>query len=82
MAPDAQVKLQQRWNTMTQIKSIIIAYALAISIDPASLGQPRDVNSGLRVASWKFIQRVICIGTRGSTVEPRVCHAPLSRASH
>lgn len=58
--------------TMTQVKTVIIAYALAISIDPASLGQPRDVNPGLRAASWKFVQRVICIGTRGSAIEPRV----------
>ena len=65
---------------MTQVKSVAIAYALAISIDPASLGQPREVNSGLRVASWKFVQRVICIGTRGSTVEPRVRLAAVSGA--
>lgn len=56
---------------MTQIKTIIITFALAISIDPATLGQPRDVNPGLRIASWKFVQRVICVGTRGSSVEPR-----------
>ncbi|KAJ9112124.1 hypothetical protein QFC20_002305 [Naganishia adeliensis] len=53
-------KLQQQWTLMTQIKTIIITFALAISIDPATLGQPRDVNPGLRIASWKFVQRVIC----------------------
>jgi hypothetical protein len=64
--------MQHLWTIMTQVKTVIIAYALAISIDPASLGQPRDINPGLRAANWKFVQRVICIGTRGSTVEPRV----------
>lgn len=57
---------------MTQIKTVIITYALAVSIDPSSLGQPREVNPGLRIASWKFVQRVICVGTRGSSVEHRV----------
>jgi hypothetical protein len=81
ITPDTQAKMQHLWTIMTQVKTVIIAYALAISINPASLGQPRDINPGLRAASWKFVQRVICIGTRGSTVEPRVCHKVQSGGS-
>jgi hypothetical protein len=72
ITPETLPKLQQQWTTMTTIKTVLITYALAISLDPNTLGQSREINPGLRIASWKFVQRVICVGTRGSIVEHKV----------
>jgi hypothetical protein len=72
ITPETLPKLQQQWTTMTTVKTVLITYALAISLDPTTLGQPREINPGLRIASWKFVQRVICVGTRGSSVEHKV----------
>jgi hypothetical protein len=49
-----------------------MAFALAISLDPATLGNPKEINLGVRSLSWKFIQRTLLVATRGGSADPRV----------
>lgn len=59
------------WQIISQAKSHIISLALAVSLDPATMGQPITVPLGLRIPAWKFVQRVVLVGTRGGSADPR-----------
>lgn len=59
------------WTALTLLKSQIISLAIGVSLLPSSLGLPRSVPIGIKQVSWKFIQRVILVGTRGGSADPR-----------
>lgn len=59
------------WQILSQAKSHIISLALAVSLDPATVGQAINVPLGLRIPAWKFVQRVVLVGTRGGSADPR-----------